>query len=248
VKLVVNALFWLIFAITAPIGVLLGWLIAAATASFDPDRRVIHTFICRFVFSYLKLNPFWKVRIDSRDRIPDRPSVIVANHQSMADIVVCMGLFRQFKFVSKSSLFSIPLVGWMMRLAKYVSVERGKVKSTQQMLDRCRDWLHRGISVLIFPEGTYSTDGQLLPFKRGAFLLAIDESVPLVPVMIQGTSGLVIGDGPWFNPRCKIEVRVLPPVEPAQLGPSDEELADRIRRLFDEQLHHSGADSVRNTG
>jgi 1-acyl-sn-glycerol-3-phosphate acyltransferase len=231
-KLLVTALFWLIFAITAPVGVVLGFLIAAATVGFDPNRKVIHAFICRFVFSYLKLNPFWRVRIEGRGRITNRPAVIVANHQSMADIVACMGLFRQFKFVSKSSLFSLPLVGWMMRLARYVSVERGKVHSTQQMLERCRYWLRRGMSVMIFPEGTYSTDGQLLPFKRGAFLLAIEERVPLIPVMIQGTSGLVIEDGPWFNPRCAIRVSVFPPIDPEQLGPSDEELADRVRRLF----------------
>jgi 1-acyl-sn-glycerol-3-phosphate acyltransferase len=85
---------------------------------------------------------------------------------------------------------------------------------------------------MIFPEGTYSTDGQLLPFKRGAFLLAIEERVPLIPVMIQGTSGLVIEDGPWFNPHCAIRVSVLPPIEPDQLGQSDEELADRVRRLY----------------
>jgi 1-acyl-sn-glycerol-3-phosphate acyltransferase len=247
-KLLVNGLFWIIFAITAPVGAALGLVIAVASAGFDPNRRVIHAFICRFVFSYLRLNPLWRVRIEGRERISDRPSVIVANHQSMADVVACMGLFRQFKFVSKASLFSLPLVGWMMRLAKYVSLERGKVRSTQLMLDRCRDWLRRGMSVLFFPEGTYGTDGQLLPFKRGAFLLAIQERVPLVPVMIQGTSGLVVEDGPWFNPRCAIRVCVLPPIEPEQLGDSDEELARRVRRLFEEQLDHSTADSLRYTG
>jgi len=254
-KLLVTSLFWLIFAITAPVGAAVGFLIAAATAGFDPNRKVIHAFICRFCFSYLKLNPFWKVRIEGRERI-NRPAVIVANHQSMADIVACMGLFRQFKFVSKSSLFSLPLVGWMMRLARYVSLERGKVHSTQQMMERCRYWLRRGMPVVFFPEGTYSTDGQLLPFKRGAFLLAIEERVPLIPVMIQGTSGLVIEDGPWFNPRCAIRVSVLPPIEPDQLGQSDEELADRVRGLFAGLLarpeprsgDHSTGTSVRNIG
>jgi 1-acyl-sn-glycerol-3-phosphate acyltransferase len=247
-KLLVTALFWMVFAITAPLVVLSGFFVFAATAIFDRDRRVIHAFICRFVFSYLRLNPLWKVRIEGRERISGRPSVIVANHQSMADVVACMGLFRQFKFVSKSSLFSLPLVGWMMHLAKYVSLDRGKPRSTQQMLEQCRGWLRRGMPVLLFPEGTYSTDGRLLPFKRGAFLLAIEERVPLVPVMIQGTSDLVIEDGPWFNPRCSIRVSVLPPIEPAQLGDSEKDLMERVRRLFESRLGHSGGDSVRNTG
>ncbi len=247
-KLLVTALFWMVFSVTAPLVALTGFLVFAATALFDPDRRVMHAFICRFVFSYLKVNPLWKVRVEGRERISGRPSVLVANHQSMADVLACMGLFRQFKFVSKSSLFSLPLVGWMMHLAKYVSLERGRPRSTQRMLEHCRQWLRRGMSVLLFPEGTYSTSGKLLPFKRGAFMLAMEERVPLVPVMIQGTSDLVIEDGPWFNPRCSIRVSVLPPIEPAQLGENEEDLMERVRQLFESQIPYSSGDSVRNTG
>ena len=247
-KLLVNVLFWSIFAVTAPLGVVIGFLLAATTAPFDADRRLIHSFICRFVFSYLRLNPLWQVRVEGRERISDRPSVLVANHQSMADIVACMGLFRQYKFVSKVSLFSLPLVGWMMRLAKYVRLERGSVRSTQQMLDQCRFWLRRGISVLFFPEGTYGTGGELLPFKRGAFLLAIQERVPLIPVLIEGTPSLVIEDGPWFNPRCAVRLSVLSPIEPAQLGDSEAELAQRVRVLFEQGLRHSSGADTRYTG
>src|SRR5712692_10489059 len=185
----------MVFGVTAPIGFLLGLLVAAVSAPWDPDRRLVHLFICRWVFTYLKLNPGWDVRVSGREWFPPGACVIVVNHQSMADIVACMGLMKPFKFVSKSSLFSLPLVGWMMTLAKYVRVERGRPRSTQQMLERCRDWLRRGMPVLIYPEGTYSTIGRLLPFKRGAFLLAIEEQVPIVPICIRGTSGLVIEDG-----------------------------------------------------
>lgn len=231
-RVLVTALFWLAFVATAPIGFVLGVLLAAASAPFDPQRRLVHLFICRWCFTYLQLNPLWDIRVEGRRRMPPGPSVIVANHQSMADIVACMGLMRSFKFVSKSSLFSLPLVGWMMTLAKYVSVERGKPHSTQQMLDRCRYWLRRGMPVLIFPEGTYSTDGKLLPFKRGAFALAIEEGMPIVPVLIEGTTGLVIEDGPWLNPRCKIRITVLEPLEITALGHDDEELTQRVRALF----------------
>jgi len=236
VRVLVTALFWLAFAATAPIGFVLGVLLFAASAPFDPQRRLVHLFICRWCFTYLKLNPLWDVRVEGRGRIPPGPSVIIANHQSMADIVACMGLMRSFKFVSKSSLFSIAVVGWMMTLAKYVSVERGKPHSTQQMLDRCRYWLRRGMPVLIFPEGTYSTDGQLLPFKRGAFALAIEQGVPIVPVLIEGTTGLVIEDGPWMNPRCKIRITVLEPLQATALGNDDEELTARVRALFERAL------------
>ena len=67
------------------------------------------------------------------------------------------------------------------------------------MMAQCRGWLRRGMPVLLFPEGTYSGGGPLLPFKRGAFLLAIEEQVPIVPVVIRGTAELVHEDGPWMN-------------------------------------------------
>jgi hypothetical protein len=76
-------------------------------------------------------------------------------------------------------------------------------------------------------------------------LLAIQEKAPLVPVVIQGTSGLVFEDGPWLNPRCTVRVSVQTPIEPEQLGESDEELASFVRRLFARRLGQSSAESTR---
>jgi len=151
-------------------------------------------------------------------------------------VLAVMALHRQFKFVSKASLFKLPLVGWMMRLARYIALSRGKTHSTQKMMEDCRGWLRRGMPVLIFPEGTYSQGGKLLPFKRGAFQLASDEKVPLVPVVLRGTTGLMVGDGPWMNPRCNIQVRVLPPVLPASYGGDTEALATAVRAQFEKAL------------
>jgi 1-acyl-sn-glycerol-3-phosphate acyltransferase len=157
--------------------------------------------------------------------------VLVANHQSAADILAAMGLFHPYKFVAKASLFSIPIVGWMMSLLGYVAVTRGKTSSLLQLLEPCRAWLRRGMPVLIFPEGTYS-QGELLRFKRGAFQLALEEHVPVVPIVIEGTPQLVDGDGPWMSPRASIRVRVLPPLPPESFGPDPVEFADRVRELY----------------
>jgi 1-acyl-sn-glycerol-3-phosphate acyltransferase len=75
-----------------------------------------------------------------------------------------------------------------------------------------------------------------LPFKRGAFRLAIDEKVPLVPVVLEGTRSLVIEDGPWLQPRCRIRMRVLPPWRPEELGQDESALAERARALFRREL------------
>lgn len=228
--------FWLVFAVTAPFCFALGALLYGVTAPFDPDRRVLHAFICRWTFNYLRAWPLWRARVKGRERLPRGAAVIVANHQSMADVVAAMGLFHPFKFVSKASLFSLPLVGWMMRMARYVSLERGSAASTRRMMDTCRDWLRRRMPVLIFPEGTYSEGSAMLPFKRGAFVLAIEEKVPVVPVVLRGTSKLIEGDGPFLNPCARIDVEVLEPVPIEALGTDPQALSDRVRAMLESAL------------
>ena len=231
----VTLAFWLVAALTMPVLFLLAALVFALTAPFDPDRRVLHAFVCRTCHCYLRVNPLWRVHVEGRERIPRGASVLVVNHQSLADVAVCMGLHRPFKFVSKASLFSLPLVGWAMSMLRYVRLERGRPHSTRRMLEDCRAWLRRGMAVLMFPEGTYAPGEALLHFKPGAFLLARDERVPLVPVLLSGTRALVIGDGPWMAPRVDIQVRVLDPME-FPPGADAVHVASEMRARFAREL------------
>ena len=231
----VTVAFWMVVGLTMPLLFLVAALIFAVTAPFDPDRRVLHAFVCRSCHAYLRVNPLWRVRVEGRERIPRGPSVLVVNHQSMADVAACMGLHRPFKFVSKASLFSLPVVGWAMKMLLYVRLERGRPHSTRAMLDQCRHWLRRGIAVLMFPEGTYAPGAALLHFKPGAFVLARDERVPMVPVLISGTRDLVVGDGPWMAPRVNIRIRVLDPLDfPA--GADAVQVAAAMRERFAREL------------
>ena len=231
----VTVAFWVVVGLTMPLLFLVAALIFAVTAPFDPDRRVLHAFVCRSCHAYLRVNPLWRVRVEGRERIPRGPSVLVVNHQSMADVAACMGLHRPFKFVSKASLFSLPVVGWAMKMLRYVRLERGRPHSTRAMLDQCRHWLRRGLAVLMFPEGTYAPGAALLHFKPGAFVLARDERVPMVPVLISGTRDLVVGDGPWMAPRVNIRIRVLDPLDfPA--GADAVQVAAAMRERFAREL------------
>jgi 1-acyl-sn-glycerol-3-phosphate acyltransferase len=115
-----------------------------------------------------------------------------------------------------------------------VSVERGRPKSMHEMMEECRRWLRAGMSVMIFPEGTYSTDGHLLPFKSGAFVLAIEEQVPIAPVVIEGTPQLIYEDGPWLSVRARIRVKVMEPMPPETLGTDAEALAVKVREQYAE--------------
>jgi len=231
----VTVAFWMVVGLTMPLLFLVAALLFAVTAPFDPDRSVLHAFVCWSCHAYLHVNPLWRVRVEGRERIPRGASVLVVNHQSMADVAACMGLHRPFKFVSKASLFSLPVVGWAMKMLLYVRLERGRPHSTRAMLDQCRHWLRRGIAVLMFPEGTYAPGAALLHFKPGAFVLARDERVPMVPVLISGTRDLVVGDGPWMAPRVNIRIRVLDPVDfPA--GADAVQVAAAMRERFAREL------------
>ncbi|NMO17353.1 1-acyl-sn-glycerol-3-phosphate acyltransferase [Pyxidicoccus fallax] len=240
-KYAVTLWFWLVFLLTAPVLFTLGALLLVVTYPFDRDRRMLHTLVCGWChLLWLHASPGWRTRIEGRELLPKGPCVLVVNHQSAADILAVMGLGYQYKFVAKASLFSIPIVGWMMTLLAYVPIVRGTSTALNQLLDPCRKWLRRGMPVLIFPEGTYSTGGQLLPFKRGAFQLALEEHVPVVPVVVEGTTQLLEGDGPWMGPRASIRVRVLPPLPPETFGPDPAALASRVRSLYEQTLSAAG--------
>src|SRR5439155_5844864 len=128
------------------------------------------------------------------------PTPIVPTQKPMAKNLALRGLAHPFKFVSKTSLFRLPAVGQTMRMCRYVSLRRESTSSMRQMMATCRAWLRRGMPVMIFPESTYGPGGRLLPFKKGAFALAVETRVPVVPVVIEGTPDLVHEDGPWLNP------------------------------------------------
>ena len=245
-RFVVSFWFWFLFATTAPVLFVLGAVLCVVAYPVDPQRRWLHALVCRWCYwLWLHASPGWRIQVEGRELIPPGPCVFVANHQSAMDIPAVMGLFTPYKFVAKASLFRLPIVGWMMSLLGYVPLVRGTSQSLGKLLEPCRAWLRRGMPVFIFPEGTYSADGTLLPFKRGAFQLALEEHVPVVPVLVEGTPQLVVGDGPWMSPRAHIRVRVLPPVPPETFGPDPVALASRVREQYLERLPASGAQAAR---
>ncbi|MBK7860990.1 MAG: 1-acyl-sn-glycerol-3-phosphate acyltransferase [Archangiaceae bacterium] len=233
-RLLVTLYYWVVFVVSISVGLVLAALLTLVTLPFDGQRRALHWLICHWGHQYLKVWPGWSTRVEHRERLPQEPCIIIANHQSMADIIAVLGLYYPFKFVSKASLFGVPGLGWLMKGAKYVSVERGRPKSTHEMMETCRRWLRAGMSVMIFPEGTYAPDGRLLPFKAGAFVLAMEEKVPIAPVVLEGTPALIWEDGPWLSPRAKIRVTVQEPLSVEALGSDPEAAAAKVRQQYAE--------------
>ena len=181
------------------------------------------------------LNPYWSVRVEGC--IPTRdahPFVAVSNHESLADIILIGTLPWDMKWLSKSSIFRVPFLGLMMRMAGDVGVRRGEVASRAAAFTALKRWLERGASVMLFPEGTRSRTAEMLPFKNGAFRLAIETGLPILPLAVHGTR-TAIRKGSMLFGNAHVVVRILEPVSTKGLEPEDlDELRARIRKQIEE--------------
>ena len=225
--------FWLFMGVTCVLMFAIGLVVFLLTRPFDPNGRVQHLFSCFWAQIYFYCNPRWKLTVEHRDRLPWKgPAVIVANHQSLGDVLVLFGLYRPFKWVSKASVFKMPFLGWNMSLNRYVKLVRGNKESIAKMMDECETWIERGVPVLLFPEGTRSHDGEVGPFKDGAFRLALKTKCPVIPIAITGTSRTLPKHGFLLDTRADSVVRVLPAVAPDGFGDDVGALRDHVREII----------------
>ncbi|MBA3859278.1 MAG: 1-acyl-sn-glycerol-3-phosphate acyltransferase [Cyanobacteria bacterium PR.3.49] len=218
------------------------------TAPFDPRRRLVHQLSCVWGTHYMYVNPFWRYKVEGREHIdPDKTYVIIANHSSYFDILVLYSLFRNFKFVSKETIFKIPLIGWNMYLNQYVKIKRGNLSSIKEMMGTCRDWLKKGASVMMFPEGTRTEDGQLLPFRAGGFSLALELGLPVVPVVISGTYEVFPKGRNELRTFQPVHARVLPPLMPEDYAGKPGKMKDDAHKMMSETLAQLRAEDSRIT-
>jgi 1-acyl-sn-glycerol-3-phosphate acyltransferase len=233
---VFSIIFWTFFGVTCALFFFIAVAIWIVTTPFDRRRRLNHLWSCWWASVYAYWYPGWRVRVTGREKIaPKRPYVLVANHTSIADIVLLFCLFKQFKWVSKTTVFLYPFLGWNMWLSAYVPLKRGDKASIAKMMERCKTWLRRGISVLMFPEGTRSPDGTLKPFKHGAFTMALETGVDVVPIAIHGGHALIPKHGTTFAARADLWVEVLDPIATSAFSDA-ETYADAVRATLAETL------------
>jgi len=207
----------------------------AAVRLFDRDPRRLRTgrWFRRLGRALAKVSP-WRLRISDVDRIdPGRAYVVVSNHQSLADIPVVSHLPIDTKWLAKAELFRLPVLGWMLRMAGDVPVDRRDRRHSARAVLRCARYLRDGCSVVFFPEGTRSPDGQVLPFNDGPFQLAIREGVPVLPLVVEG-SGTALPRNSWlFGPAQDVHLRILKPVFTEGLTVEDtRNLQTKIRDLI----------------
>ena len=178
-----------------------------------------------------------RLTVSGQENLPAGAAVYMPNHQSNFDILsLYAGLPVQFRWLAKEELFRIPLFGFAMHRAGYIPVDRSDRKKAIQSMAEAARRISEGTSVIVFPEGTRSLDGQLLPFKKGGFMLAIDAAAPIVPVTIDGSHAVM----PKLSRQIRgghIRVSIFPAVATTGTTPTGRDaLMEAVRRPIAEAL------------
>jgi 1-acyl-sn-glycerol-3-phosphate acyltransferase len=205
---------------------------------FDKDRVVTHWLLIyqAVIISYLV--PIWKIRVEGREKlVAGNTYVIICNHQSILDILILNCLRYRYKWISKIETLKVPVLGWYVKMAGYITVDRGDKESKEKMLEDAYKCLKRGISIMIFPEGTRSADKEIGFFRRGAFQLAVSTGLPILPVLIDGTGDILPKHGLIFRGFHRITIKVFDPVSQDNFRSRiPEELAADFQEMFTRQL------------
>lgn len=204
----------------------------------DPTQRLPGRWMRRLGWTASSLTPIWRfsVKGEAPPDILTRPYVVVSNHESTADPFLLCSLPWDMRWVAKQELFDTPVIGWVFKFSGDIPLRRGEGDSVRQMMDVCKSALAAGIPIMMFPEGTRSKTGELLPFRDGAFRLAIEAGVPILPLALAGTRDCRPKGSKWFG-RANAAVRVLDPIPTKGFGPDDvPRLRDRARGVIEAAL------------
>lgn len=196
------------------------------------DSAFVHGFQqlwSRLFFWMFFMNP----EVEGEDNLqPGQSYVFVANHSSMFDAWIVYGwLPVVFKWIMKASIRRIPFVGTACKAAGHIFIERGAHKQAMQSLEEAKSRLQNGVCVVIFPEGTRSKNGEVGPFKRGAFQIAFDVNLPVVPISLTGVYN-VLPKGKWLvTPGQKVKMKIGKPVDLNQFGEDHQRAIEEVRQL-----------------
>src|SRR6056297_684220 len=212
----------------------IAWLPAMALVRLfdrDPVRYSTGRLFRRLGSAISRINPNWKITIEGEEEINDRnPYIIVCNHLSNADIPLISNLPWEMKWVAKKELFDLPVLGWMMKMAQDISVDRSASNKRIGVFKMCSYYLRNNCSVMFFPEGTRSRDGRMKRFSLGAFDLAIKKNIPILPLVIDGTQDCLPKKNWVFTTEAYVTLKVLEPIKTDHLNEDDSiELMEKVR-------------------
>jgi 1-acyl-sn-glycerol-3-phosphate acyltransferase len=155
-----------------------------------------------------------RLEVEGREFLAD-PAVIVANHQSMLEVFIIPAVIPpKVRLVGKKEIARVPFFGWAFRATGQILIDRGDNAVARATIADSLAHLPAGVSVFVCPEGTRSQDGTLLPFKKGAFHIAMQLKLPVVPLTLDGAHKLLPKNG-WLPRPGTVRVRVSPPIDTA---------------------------------
>ena len=232
-----TLIYFILVFIVAVIIYVLTFVALVVCYPFDKKRVVVHKIselltLCVFSLAATKRTVIGRENID-----PKATYVIVLNHSSMADIISIYNLPLVFKWVSKREVYKLPIIGRLLLAHGDIVINRASTKEAMNLVHtKGKEWLAKGASVSIFPEGTRSKDGEIHNFKAGAFILAKDAGVPILPIVLDGTNKMM-RKGFFMNWRNHITIKVLPPI-PA------EEVSERSVKEVMAEIHDKMVDTL----
>lgn len=226
-----SLLAWFTMALTSIIITPFFLLVWVCTFWWDHRRVTTHMIASFWAWHYQSLIPFWKLRLEGREKIPRRrPVVLVANHRSLVDILALHKLRRHFKWTSKDENFKLPFVGMVLSLNNSVRIKRESMRSGAQFLNQAESEMRKGSSVLLFPEGTRSRTKEMRPFKEGAFVLAKRMGCGVIPIVHTG-SEKTFDRGSWvLKGKTTIQIRVLDEIPAEEVKKLDVKLLIKLIR------------------
>jgi 1-acyl-sn-glycerol-3-phosphate acyltransferase len=206
---------------------------------FDKRRRVVHELSRWLCFSWWYAPFTWRRKIEGLENVEKgKPYVICINHNSMVDIISLYFVPLNFRWVSKREVFRMPFIGPLLWMHGDIAIQRGRPsESMKKVIRDGKKWLDRGVSVSIFPEGTRSKNGEMQRFKGGAFILAKEAGVDILPVVMDGTTKILRPKSIFFNWKHLLTVKVLPPIPAEKVVATDtSELANEVHAIMSEAL------------
>ena len=213
-------------------------IVLGVTYPFDNSRRWVHEcsrYICKWLFG---IPPRMKRTIDGVENIdPSKAYVMVMNHNSGIDIFAAYKIPLNFRWVSKREVFRVPFMGPLLTIHGDIPIERGNPSEAMaKVLSLGKLWLGRGASVAIFPEGTRSKTGEINRFKMGAFNLAKEANVEILPIVMTGTNKM-FRKGWLVNWTNHVAIRVMKPIPVEEIAATDvKEMAQKVREQMVDEL------------
>lgn len=194
-----------------------------------PNSRFIHAIQAFWSRSFFYLM-FLPVRVTGLEHIrPGQSYVFVSNHQSLCDVFLIYGWLPViFKFLMKQELRKIPFVGTACAICGHVYIDRRNPRAAVASIRKVEQTLRNGVCTVIFPEGTRTKDGQLGPFKRGAFQIAMDLKLPVIPISLTGCFDVIHKGGKYIH-RVPVHMHVGEPIDLSQYSP--DQSAEAIARV-----------------